>query len=510
MLSISLATRPIERAPAAKTLAFAMLSLFLLHAIVLFAFHDAAVVSRLMTGIMPILAAMCCLWRAGLLEVQDRPTWRWAAAGLALYGAAHLLEIFVSRSTAASNLTVDPSDYLYLASTFPLLLALSTTRETGALKPVLILNCTQIALALVLSYVLLYRMTSTPEKASTVMGSIYGVACLLLAVMALLRVFTWVTEEERQGVRWMGVVLWTYLPVELGMDYATAHWNLRAGTLPDLLWSVPFFLAGWQALHLPLGAPAPKHTFNRRRLLAEALCPMLITAGIFVLAAAIVRQHPVLGLASILLLLAIQAFQSALVQMNYLAGRNLLIEREHELRSANAALQQLSLEDPLTRIPNRRHFNAALENAWRRSARKQQPLALLIVDIDFFKGVNDQHGHSFGDRCLTTIADALKTHARRPDDVVARIGGEEFVLLLPETDAAGAEVVAARLHATVRTLDVVNDASPYDRRLTVSIGICVAAPARGMDSSSFVDAADQALYQAKGTGRNTTCTRILE
>ena len=76
--------------------------------------------------------------------------------------------------------------------------------------------------------------------------------------MAVLRMFTWATREERQSVRCLCIVLWTYLPIEVGMDYASAHWNLRAGTLLDLLWSVPFLLGGWQALHMPLRNAEPQ------------------------------------------------------------------------------------------------------------------------------------------------------------------------------------------------------------------------------------------------------------
>jgi diguanylate cyclase (GGDEF)-like protein len=498
-----------ERPQVARLLAFAMVSLFGLHALLLIGFHNAVSASRMLTAAMPMVAGMCCLWRARRLELQDRPTWRWASAGMFLYGLAQLVEVYVGHSAAASNLAVDPSDYIYLAATFPLLLALSTTRETASLRAVFALNCVQIALALVLSYVLLYRMSMNAEAASTVMGEIYGVACFLLAVMAGLRVLTWVTEEEQQSVLWMCIVLWTYLPVELGMDYASAHWNLRAGSLADLFWSVPFFLGGWKALHLPVAAPILRSRPGTRRLLAEALCPMLITAGIFVLAASVIRQHPTLGMGAILLLLSIQAFQSALVQMNYLSGRNRLLEREQDLRLANEALQRLSLEDPLTRIPNRRHFDAALENAWRRAIRRQQPIALLMVDVDFFKGVNDLHGHTYGDECLVSIAEVMRLLARRPDDVVARIGGEEFVLLLPDTDAKGAGTVAGRLHDSIRGLGVVNHASPFERRLTVSIGVCAAEPLPGTDFVALVQEADKALYEAKGAGRNATCTRAL-
>jgi diguanylate cyclase (GGDEF)-like protein len=199
------------------------------------------------------------------------------------------------------------------------------------------------------------------------------------------------------------------------------------------------------------------------------------------------------------------------VQLNYVEGRNLLLEREHELQEANAMLQQLSLEDPLTQIANRRRFEAALKAAWRRGSRKRQPIALLMIDADFFKGVNDLHGHSYGDDCLVAIARIMKENARRPDDIVARLGGEEFALLLPDTDVGGAEAVAKRLQEGIRVLGVANQASPFDKKLTISIGIgWVAQPQAGVDPAVLVDFADEALYEAKHQGRNRTCARKLD
>ena len=484
------------------------------HALVLLFLRPApTAVSRWLTALVPALAGVACIWRALRLAPRERPLWLWTSAGLLLWATAHMVETVVSHSAVASSLTVDASDFIYLAGTFPLLLALSTTRETESLRVVFALNLGQIALALVLSYALLYRMSMTPQAASTVMGRVYGAACLLLALMALMRMFTWATREERQATRSIGIVLWIYLPIEIGMDYATARWNLRAGTLFDLLWSVPFLLAGWKALHLPIRGwePEPPGQTTRGRLVVEALCPMLITAGIFVLAASVTHQHPILGLSAIFALLAIQAVQAAVVQMNYLSGRNVLIEREHELEQANATLRQMSLEDPLTRIANRRRFESALELCWRRCARRGEPMALLILDVDFFKGVNDLHGHSYGDECLTAIARIMKEYARRPDDIVARLGGEEFVLLLPDTAQAGAESVAHRMQQAIYALGVENKASPFGQTLTASIGVgAVSRPRSGVDPSVLVDCADQALYDAKHQGRNRTCTRTLD
>lgn len=507
MSHASIALRPAVPTQFGKVLDYAIWFVVGLHVVTVLAVRPHPVeASRVCTAVVAILSGLCMVWRAEHLAARERPTWRWASAGLILWAIAHLAETGLGHSSAASNLAVDPADFIYIMAAFPLLLALSTTRETESLRPIFFLNCAQIGLACVLTYVLLYRTVMSPGVAATVMGSIYGAACGLLAIMAALRSFTWATTEERQCIRLICTFMWIYLPIELGMDYATGHWNVQSGSLLDLLWSVPFIAVSHRALRLPSEAvtPARRRPVGAGRLLVECVCPMLITMGIFALSAAIIPQHLTLGLLAVFLLLSVQGLLSAVMQLNYLAGRRQLQEREADLSLANAALEQLSLMDPLTGIANRRRFDAELTDAWRRAVRKHEGIALLMLDVDYFKGVNDLHGHAYGDECLISIARVLEHHARRPDDLVARIGGEEFVMLLPDADVSGATSVATHAHQAVRALEIVNNASPFNRRLTVSIGIAIAFPAPGADLAALTDFADRALYKAKDLGRNRT------
>lgn len=511
---------PVARMKFERALLWAIGTVVVVHLVLILALGSHGVdASRACTAVTAILASACLLARVYLLPGRERPTWFWAAMGMLLWGVAHATELFISHSAAASNLTVDASDFIYVASIFPLLIAFSTTRELQALRAVFLFNCAQVVLACFLSYDLLYRMAMTPAAAETVMGKIYGVACVLLAVMSLLRSFTWATQEERRCFHWITIFLWTYLPIEIGMDYATQYHGLKAGTLLDLLWSVPFVLTGWKAVTLPIDktGPAEPNTALRKpirksRLLAECLCPLLMNAGIFALAAAVIQQHLILGLAAIFALLLIQGVQAALVQMSYLTGRNLLLDREHDLQLANTALEELTLLDPLTSLANRRRFNAELETAWRCAVQDQRPISLLVVDVDYFKGVNDHHGHTYGDNCLVQIAGVFSQQVHRSNDLAARLGGEEFALLLPETDERGAESVANRLREAVRKLRIVNAASPYGRILTVSVGVatCLPSALRVIAApTALFEAADKSLYQAKALGRNCTCTDTL-
>jgi diguanylate cyclase (GGDEF)-like protein len=439
--------------------------------------------------------------------------WWWLSSAILLWGAAQAIEVFVGRSTAASNLSADPSDLLYLTAAFPLLMAISTTVETESIHGIASLNLVQVLLASGLIYVRLFGMRMSADLASTVMLKIYAVECALLAIAALIRLVTWSTMEERRRMRLMCLTLWIYLPIELGLDYASKRWGLQRGTALDVLWSVPFMVAGWQALRMPIEDAEALHRWRKRRragLLLQSLCPMLITVGVFALALSIWSQHFLLASNAMLLLLLIQGLHSSLLQINYVEGRSLLIEREHDLQDANAALEKLSLLDPLTGVANRRQFTAAVDAEWKRAMRRQESLAVLMIDIDFFKGVNDQHGHSYGDACLVKIAHLLRDELRRGNDLLARYGGEEFVVLLPETDLEGAKVVADRMREKIREARLVNRASPFDNRITVSIGLSASQPWPTLSEALLVDSADRALYTAKRMGRDRICSQPCE
>ena len=489
-----------------------MFAVLTLHAILILVLRDHSVsVSRLFTAAIPVLAAVCTVWRAQRVPLRERLSWVWLGATLMLWAAGHTVEIFVGNSASASNLAADPSDMFYMTAAFPLLLAIASTERTESIQAVAFLDFSQVALAFVLIYFRLFRMAMPESAAASAMMKIYAAECILLAVSAALRLASWSTLEERRRMRLMCGVLWIYLPVELSLDYATSHWHLQAGTMPDLLWSVPFLFAGWQALHLPMdeGPARPRKQMRHARLLVESLCPLLITIGIFVLATSVISQHPVVALVSLFLLLMVQGLHAGVVQLNYVESQTLLLERGEELREANAGLERLSQLDPLTGISNRRQFTAGLEDAWRRALRRQESIAVLMIDVDFFKGVNDLHGHTYGDECLITIAKILAQQAGRPSDLLARYGGEEFIVLLPETEVSGALAVAERMQHSIAVSGIVNQASPFNHRLTASIGIAVSAPKAGMGAAALVNAADQALYEAKRTGRNRICSQML-
>ena len=179
-----------------------------------------------------------------------------------------------------------------------------------------------------------------------------------------------------------------------------------------------------------------------------------------------------------------------------------LQQTESKLRLANQELQKLVNIDGLTQIANRRCFDQSLEQEWERLYREQQPLSLLLFDVDYFKLYNDSYGHQMGDDCLIKMALAVQQVVSRPADLVARYGGEEFVVILPNTDLTGAMAIAQWVHAAIKDLAIPHQASKISDTVTISLGITSQIPASELSAATLIEQADQALYRAKQQGRN--------
>jgi len=164
-------------------------------------------------------------------------------------------------------------------------------------------------------------------------------------------------------------------------------------------------------------------------------------------------------------------------------------------------IERLSRIDQLTNIPNRRNFDERLQVEWKQAIREQTPISLLMMDIDNFKHINDTYGHQQGDIVLQTIADTFPDSFRRPCDIAARWGGEEFAALLPRTHQEGAMEIAEKIRAAIEQKPIpLADGS--NTNITISIGISTLVPSRGASFNALISGADKALYAAKDAGRN--------
>jgi diguanylate cyclase (GGDEF)-like protein len=174
---------------------------------------------------------------------------------------------------------------------------------------------------------------------------------------------------------------------------------------------------------------------------------------------------------------------------------------EERYRALASSMEMLATEDALTGVANRRQFDRVIQGEWQRAMRNDSPLTLLLLDVDHFKAFNDLYGHLEGDACLRLVASIAMEIVRRPSDTVARFGGEEFAIILPETAAAGVPEIAERLRLSVMQRGQIHAGSPLGV-LTVSVGCATLDPVEGASVNEIIAAADAALYEAKKGGRN--------
>ncbi|WP_396587087.1 GGDEF domain-containing protein [Bermanella sp. R86510] len=235
-------------------------------------------------------------------------------------------------------------------------------------------------------------------------------------------------------------------------------------------------------------------TYAYQRQLGQSM-----PAGLIVMA----KQYDSSEEQQVLMSGALDYVHEGLAITNLILRLSLHVQRLQHLNE----LESLTITDNLTGVYNRRKFDQELERCWRQSKRQQTPCALLLIDVDYFKLFNDAYGHLAGDQCLREIALTFKEEAVRPHDTVARIGGEEFAVILPDTPKVGAEHVANRILKRVRELRILNENTPL-KYITVSAGIACITPAEGDKLVTLQSRADDALYQAKADGRNCVVSEL--
>jgi len=179
-----------------------------------------------------------------------------------------------------------------------------------------------------------------------------------------------------------------------------------------------------------------------------------------------------------------------------------LSQLKKQLEASNKKLQKLSMQDGLTGIANRRHFDDQLDSEIKNAKNNQTPVTLILLDIDFFKFFNDNYGHQLGDECLKEVAGLLEKACFNPQDLAARYGGEEFVVLLPGTTEKDALQVANRFADLLSKANIEHKHSEAADCVTVSIGIATCDKGSNYDAKNLIEDADKALYRAKENGRN--------
>ena len=190
------------------------------------------------------------------------------------------------------------------------------------------------------------------------------------------------------------------------------------------------------------------------------------------------------------------------MEMHRLKMENLRLMED--LARKNGELERLSLLDDLTGVPNRRYFDRIIKQEWSRAVREQSPIAVVMIDIDYFKVYNDTYGHQQGDTCLQQVAAALSASLKRPSDFIARYGGEEFIAVLPDTGLEAAQFLSEAMRENIVRLGIEHRASMICPQVTASLGVASAIPGRESAHAALIKQADEALYAAKQGGRNRT------
>ena len=308
----------------------------------------------------------------------------------------------------------------------------------------------------------------------------------------------WYGSNERAERTFFGVLsvyAGTYLVAAGGNNHLIAlREDSTLGTAFDAIVSLPFWVFSGLCLLSP-DTSTPWSPPPRRRVhFIRSASPLAMALALLVVSLFVVRFKYGEGVAGILIAVLGYGLRTTLSQLRH-------IETEEGLRSEQRSLEMLALSDALTGVGNRRAFDNAIAQEWRRALRSRQPLSLLMIDIDEFKVLNDRYGHPAGDRCLRLVASELQRLVKRPADLLARYGGEEFAVLLADTEPAGAMALAEQLREVVQALQIENAGSRL-QVVSVSIGVASLRPDDNAPAATLVQAADEALYQAKRQGRN--------
>ena len=477
------------------------LAFLCLHALSLLLFRsNATAASYPFLILAPLFALFGCLWQARINLSRARLPWLLITAGMGLWAAGMMLSAWEELYRRAPATIADVSDFVYFLYGVPLLLAISFPTDGPRTRLFFWLDTVQGLLTAFLIYVTLFsvvpfasaKIQPIPESLLT---TTYNIENLVLACGASLRLLA--QPRDGEGRRVFEVLcwfLWLYAGCAWAYNYLSVVTQQHA--LFDLLVDVPFIVLAVLTL-LPLHHLQQKHSADQQTTLGTLIeigSPIIYTLALLGLGIAMLHTHFHIGILAIIVALAVYGVRTTVLQSSF-------AQSQRSLQHARDRLKEMSLKDSLTDIANRRCFDEMLETEWHRAARSRLPLSLLLADIDFFKNLNDCHGHRRGDDCLVEIAGALKAALPRSGDLLARYGGEEFAVILPETDRAGAQSVAARMQQAVRELKLLNKTALGDY-VTLSVGIATYQFPEEGTAEGLIEASDRALYRAKAQGRN--------
>lgn len=350
-------------------------------------------------------------------------------------------------------------------------------------------------------YVLLHRVigrSAVDPSAATFIMWMFDAMAAFVALFATLRFVSTKRVDERRFF----FVLMAFSWAEIVFPAIHNRFILSSESyLPEVFLSLPFVVLGvllsrrrtvWFRSYRPS---------RRIRIVARSVSPFVLSVALCGVAFGQLQASPILAVSALILGVASYAARAGMILSQHLAI-------EDKLRRLQRDLQQTIVKDDLTQLTNRRGFYRAFKRDWDSALAQGTSLTVAMVDIDYFKLLNDTYGHLAGDNCLAAVGQALQREARLHGQVmIARYGGEEFAVLLPGYDRAAAEHILQHMKARVEVLQIRHSRAPFGV-VTVSAGLATSADGEYADGEKLLDAADTALYEAKRAGRN--CIRWYE
>lgn len=477
------------------------------HAAVLLRYPKATLASNILIGVAFIGAVLACLQQLQIGTDETRRLWALLASAfvLSLVGQT---ESTIDALTTAHHATAFTADFFFLVYGIPVVLAIATPNEDVGLKGFFWFDAIQASIAAVLIYLQIFANLrpfgdAGPISAVALMN-LYNAENFILAGMVTLRLLAKPTEERSWFYDSLSIYLWSYAVTALVVGYLELEKDWPEG-LQDVAWGLPCLAFVAALVFLPRTQPHQPESDGPHQSVAaviDSLSPILLTLLIVIMGARIIPEHSFFGFTSIAFAVVLYGLRSSFLQGKYAKSQRELAKSSLALLDAVDRLQEQSIRDGLTGLYNRRHFDQKLFTEWQNSIRSRISFALLLIDVDCFKGLNDHCGHLEGDECLRKVAHELASQLNRAGDLIARYGGDEFSAILPCTDQQGASAIGEGMRRAVSDLMIKNSSATDGEFMTVSIGICTRVANRDSSPEEMLYLADSALYRAKQRGRN--------
>jgi len=444
----------------------------------------------------PLLAGLACVWRGRSEVAPARGAWFVLAAALSIWSLGAFSNLWQELILGNANLMYRDSSLAFNLAAVPIAFLIASEWQPAGRRLVRVFDGV-LALTLGVAYFLLAWTMLTARGAPDLAGVFVMVRLedaenIFLLSGALVRWLAADDDAERDLFRSLAIYLALYTALIVNNNHVIAG-DPRFGPEYGVLITIAFALLAAFALHGP-ATVMPLHPWPRLVRAVRVASPLVLAGVLLIVSLFLIRVSYAAGAAGILIAVIGYGLRNTVAQMRH-------IERGDTLLRERSELQTLAWTDALTGVPNRYFLDEALDRVWRRDLRARRSLAVLMIDIDHFKLLNDGYGHPAGDACLRQVARVLQGALVRPGDVLARYGGEEFIALIQDADAAGGQIVGERLRAAVEALRIEHRGSPFGI-VTISVGVASATPVGDAAPTSLVQAADRALYEAKCAGRN--------